>query len=78
MFVIRLVKCFFINSVISSNILFVCPYNYLTQRSVTSVRLIHATRKVQKTVWTGRLPSSVCVNPAGRGHAVRTVSSNTT
>lgn len=67
----------FIKAFISSNILFVCPYNYLMQRSVTSVHLIHATRRVQKTVWMDRLPSRVCVNPAGRGHVVRTVSSNT-
>lgn len=47
------------------------------QRSVTSARLLHATRRAQSAVWTARPPSRVCVNPAGRGCAVRTVSSDT-
>lgn len=47
------------------------------QRSVTSAHRLHATRRVQSAVWTDRAPSHVSVNPAGRGRAARTVSSDT-
>lgn len=55
------------------------PVRVLTwQRSVTSARRFHATRRVRRAVWMAWPPSLVCANPAGGGHAVRMVSTEYT
>lgn len=49
---------------------------FQNQRSVISARRFHATRRVQSAARTAWPPSRVCASRAGRGHAVRKVSSH--
>lgn len=49
---------------------------FQNQRSVISARRFHATRRVQSAARTAWLPSHVCASRAGRGRAVRKVSSH--